>query len=205
MLNSVGQLIQETNWSILNLQILIFSSKLWVKTEWDEAKLFITNITSEWIESNISWAGNIWSAHTADSPCVPQRVLSKDGNLLSKTSSGMQSGGEEEQDEEAHTPLPPPMEIMKNTSAQDDKVSWCGGGEGVWLLVSTPTNIWSAALGRKLLTERHLLCFSPIVFWIISPLIMEISFFPICFFCILFSYTCLLKSSILNHYIFFAF
>lgn len=54
--------------------------------------------------------------------CVSQRVLSKDGTLLSKTPSGMQSGGEEEQDEEAHTPLPPPMEIMKNPTAQDDKV-----------------------------------------------------------------------------------
>lgn len=38
----------------------------------------------------------------------------------------MQSGGEEEQDEEAHTPLPPPMEIIKDPSAQDDKVR--GGG-----------------------------------------------------------------------------
>uniref|UniRef100_A0A665X1J4 Kalirin RhoGEF kinase a n=1 Tax=Echeneis naucrates TaxID=173247 RepID=A0A665X1J4_ECHNA len=45
----------------------------------------------------------------------------KDGNLLSKASSGMQSGGEEEQDEEAHTPLPPPMEIIKDPSSQDDK------------------------------------------------------------------------------------
>lgn len=51
-----------------------------------------------------------------------QRVLSKDSNLLSKTCSGMQSGGEEEQDEEAHTPLPPRMEIIKDPSAQDDKV-----------------------------------------------------------------------------------
>lgn len=58
-----------------------------------------------------------------------QRVLSKDGNLLSKTSSGMQSGGEEEQDEEAHTPLPPPMEIIKDPSAQDDKVRGLGGEE----------------------------------------------------------------------------
>uniref|UniRef100_A0A4W6G2E8 non-specific serine/threonine protein kinase n=1 Tax=Lates calcarifer TaxID=8187 RepID=A0A4W6G2E8_LATCA len=56
-------------------------------------------------------------------------VLSKDGNLLSKTSSGMQSGGEEEQDEEAHTPLPPPMEIIKDPSAQDDKVRGLGGEE----------------------------------------------------------------------------
>uniref|UniRef100_A0A8C4E889 non-specific serine/threonine protein kinase n=1 Tax=Dicentrarchus labrax TaxID=13489 RepID=A0A8C4E889_DICLA len=55
-------------------------------------------------------------------------ILSKDGNLLSKTSSGMQSGGEEEQDEEAHTPLPPPMEIIKDPSAQDDKVRERKGG-----------------------------------------------------------------------------
>ncbi|XP_074551145.1 kalirin isoform X1 [Halichoeres trimaculatus] len=54
---------------------------------------------------------------------ISERVLSKDTNLLSKTSSGMQSGGEEEQDEEAHTPLPPPMEIIKDPSAQDDKSS----------------------------------------------------------------------------------
>uniref|UniRef100_A0A671Z378 non-specific serine/threonine protein kinase n=1 Tax=Sparus aurata TaxID=8175 RepID=A0A671Z378_SPAAU len=56
------------------------------------------------------------------SACIQSTILSKDGNLLSKTSSGMQSGGEEEQDEEAHTPLPPPMEIIKDPSAQDDKV-----------------------------------------------------------------------------------
>ncbi|CAJ1079028.1 kalirin isoform X2 [Xyrichtys novacula] len=52
---------------------------------------------------------------------IDERVLSKDGNLLSKASSGMQSGGEEEQDEEAHTPLPPRMEIIGDPSAQDDK------------------------------------------------------------------------------------
>ncbi|XP_026150975.1 kalirin isoform X4 [Mastacembelus armatus] len=46
-----------------------------------------------------------------------------DERVLSKASSGMQSGGEEEQDEEAHTPLPPPMEIIKDPSAQDDKSS----------------------------------------------------------------------------------
>lgn len=56
--------------------------------------------------------------------CLLQRVISKDGNILSKTPSGMQSGGEEEQDEEAHTPLPPPMEIIKDPSAQDEKVGW---------------------------------------------------------------------------------
>ncbi|XP_029348731.1 kalirin [Echeneis naucrates] len=54
---------------------------------------------------------------------IDERVISKDGNLLSKASSGMQSGGEEEQDEEAHTPLPPPMEIIKDPSSQDDKSS----------------------------------------------------------------------------------
>lgn len=52
----------------------------------------------------------------------PQRVLGKDGNILSKVSSEMQSDREEEPDEEAHTPLPPRMEIMKDPSAQDDKV-----------------------------------------------------------------------------------
>lgn len=44
----------------------------------------------------------------------------------------MQSGGEEEQDEEAHTPLPPPMEIIiKDPSAQDEKVSWDKGEPGM--------------------------------------------------------------------------
>lgn len=57
----------------------------------------------------------------------------------------MQSGGEEEQDEEAHTPLPPPMEIIiKDPSAQDEKVSWDkgepGGGVG-----------WEGGYGRKVL------------------------------------------------------
>ncbi|XP_041662586.1 kalirin isoform X2 [Cheilinus undulatus] len=52
---------------------------------------------------------------------IDERVLSKDGNLLSKTPSGMQSGGEEEQDEEAPTPLPPPMEIIKDPSTQEEK------------------------------------------------------------------------------------
>lgn len=42
----------------------------------------------------------------------------------------MQSGGEEEQDEEAHTPLPPPMEIIKDPSAQDEKV---GRGALAWI------------------------------------------------------------------------
>lgn len=84
--------------------------------------------------------------------CLLQRVLSKDGNLLSKTSSGMQSGGEEEQDEEAHTPLPPPMEIIKDPSAQDDKVrggrreeeAFTAGLSWRRLLLETETDLQSA-------------------------------------------------------------
>ncbi|XP_028809807.1 kalirin RhoGEF kinase b isoform X2 [Denticeps clupeoides] len=34
---------------------------------------------------------------------------------------GVNSGGEEELEDEPHTPLPPPMEIMKDPSAQEDK------------------------------------------------------------------------------------
>ncbi|XP_031163390.1 kalirin isoform X1 [Sander lucioperca] len=60
---------------------------------------------------------------TMQDDIIDERFLSKDGNVLSKAPSGMQSGGEEEQDEEAHTPLPPPMEIIKDPSAQDDKSS----------------------------------------------------------------------------------
>nr|XP_015214258.1 PREDICTED: kalirin isoform X4 [Lepisosteus oculatus] len=50
----------------------------------------------------------------------------KDGIIsgsLSKPSSGMQSGGEEEPDEESHTPLPPPMEIIKDGTSQEEKSS----------------------------------------------------------------------------------
>lgn len=35
---------------------------------------------------------------------------------------GANSGGEEEAEDEPHTPLPPPMEIIKDPSAQEDKV-----------------------------------------------------------------------------------
>ncbi|MED6272248.1 hypothetical protein CHARACLAT_028256 [Characodon lateralis] len=54
-----------------------------------------------------------------------QRVNIKDGNPLSKPSPGIQSGGEEEPepDDEPHLPLPPPMEIMKDPSAPEDKSS----------------------------------------------------------------------------------
>uniref|UniRef100_A0A8C7FFA0 non-specific serine/threonine protein kinase n=1 Tax=Oncorhynchus kisutch TaxID=8019 RepID=A0A8C7FFA0_ONCKI len=40
---------------------------------------------------------------------------------LSKPSSGMQSGGEEEPEDDSHTPLPPPMEIIKDPSSQEEK------------------------------------------------------------------------------------
>lgn len=80
-------------------------------------------------------SGQLWPPHSETGSnvtgwqtllclCLFQRVISKDGNILSKAPSGMQSGGEEEQDEEAHTPLPPPMEIIKDPSAQDEKVGW---------------------------------------------------------------------------------
>ncbi|MED6239129.1 hypothetical protein ATANTOWER_002172, partial [Ataeniobius toweri] len=54
-----------------------------------------------------------------------KRVNIKDGNPLSKPSPGIQSGGEEEPepDDEPHLPLPPPMEIMKDPSAPEDKSS----------------------------------------------------------------------------------
>nr|XP_046216321.1 kalirin-like isoform X4 [Oncorhynchus gorbuscha] len=42
---------------------------------------------------------------------------------LSKPSSGMQSGGEEEPEDDSHTPLPPPMEIIKDPSSQEEKSS----------------------------------------------------------------------------------
>eukprot|EP00063_Salmo_salar_P044871 XP_014019706.1 PREDICTED: kalirin-like isoform X4 [Salmo salar] len=42
---------------------------------------------------------------------------------LSKSSSGMQSGGEEEPEDDSHTPLPPPMEIIKDPSSQEEKSS----------------------------------------------------------------------------------
>ncbi|XP_041858726.1 kalirin isoform X2 [Melanotaenia boesemani] len=59
--------------------------------------------------------------HLDQDDIIDERVLSKDRNPLSKTSSGMQSGGEEEQEDEAHPPLPPPMEIIKDPSVQEDK------------------------------------------------------------------------------------
>lgn len=47
---------------------------------------------------------------------IDERRRGNNANILSK--SGMQSGGEEEQDEEPHTDLPPRMEIIKD---QEDK------------------------------------------------------------------------------------
>ncbi|XP_072301119.1 kalirin isoform X3 [Eucyclogobius newberryi] len=51
---------------------------------------------------------------------IDEMVPSKDAHL---SKSGMQSGGEEEQDEETANPLPPRMEIIKDPSAPDDKSS----------------------------------------------------------------------------------
>lgn len=45
--------------------------------------------------------------------------IRKDGTL--SKSSGMQSGGEEEPEDDSHTPLPPPMEIIKDPSTQEEK------------------------------------------------------------------------------------
>ncbi|XP_018597091.2 kalirin-like isoform X2 [Scleropages formosus] len=46
---------------------------------------------------------------------------SRKEGTLSKSSSGMQSGGEEEPEDDSHTPLPPPMEIIKDPSVQEEK------------------------------------------------------------------------------------
>ncbi|XP_067266679.1 kalirin isoform X3 [Chanodichthys erythropterus] len=51
---------------------------------------------------------------------LEERVRKEEGTL-SKSSSGMHSGGEEEPEDESHTPLPPPMEIIKDPSAQEEK------------------------------------------------------------------------------------
>ncbi|XP_035392161.1 kalirin isoform X1 [Electrophorus electricus] len=49
----------------------------------------------------------------------PEESVRKDGSF--SKASGMQSGGEEEPEDESHTPLPPPMEIIKDPSAQEEK------------------------------------------------------------------------------------
>uniref|UniRef100_A0A674C891 non-specific serine/threonine protein kinase n=1 Tax=Salmo trutta TaxID=8032 RepID=A0A674C891_SALTR len=46
---------------------------------------------------------------------------------LSKSSSGMQSGGEEEPEDDSHTPLPPPMEIIKDPSCVQNGTLLCSG------------------------------------------------------------------------------
>ncbi|TRY93448.1 hypothetical protein DNTS_005746, partial [Danionella cerebrum] len=53
---------------------------------------------------------------------LEERVQKEEGTL-SKSSSGMQSGGEDEPEDESHTPLPPPMEIIKDPSTQEEKSS----------------------------------------------------------------------------------
>lgn len=46
----------------------------------------------------------------------------------------MHSGGEEEPEDESHTPLPPPMEIIQNSSAQEEKVDRQGSRGGAQIL-----------------------------------------------------------------------
>ncbi|KAM4608414.1 LOW QUALITY PROTEIN: kalirin-like [Polymixia lowei] len=58
---------------------------------------------------------------TLQDDLTDDKIVSKEGTL-SKSSSGMQSGGEEEQDEETHTPLPPAWR-SQDPSAQDEKSS----------------------------------------------------------------------------------
>lgn len=52
---------------------------------------------------------------------LEERVHKVEGTLTKSSSSGMHSGGEDEPEDESHTPLPPPMEIINNTSNQEDK------------------------------------------------------------------------------------
>uniref|UniRef100_A0A8C1NSQ4 Kalirin RhoGEF kinase n=1 Tax=Cyprinus carpio TaxID=7962 RepID=A0A8C1NSQ4_CYPCA len=49
---------------------------------------------------------------------VQQLTINHLGNMIR----GVNSGGEEEAEDEPHTPLPPPMEIIKDPSAQEEKV-----------------------------------------------------------------------------------
>uniref|UniRef100_A0A3B4YJZ0 non-specific serine/threonine protein kinase n=1 Tax=Seriola lalandi dorsalis TaxID=1841481 RepID=A0A3B4YJZ0_SERLL len=74
-------------------------------------------------------------SHGSSIKKLPNNKQKKTG----ETGRNKRSGGEEEQDEEAHTPLPPPMEIIKDPSAQDDKVRggvhcWLGSGDVFVLL-----------------------------------------------------------------------
>lgn len=71
---------------------------------------------------------------------ISQRIR-KDGTL--SKSSGMQSGGEEEPEDDSHTPLPPPMEIIKDPSTQEEKV---------YIYIHTRTHlfaVWVFALCRQ--------------------------------------------------------
>uniref|UniRef100_A0A8C1NSN3 Kalirin RhoGEF kinase n=1 Tax=Cyprinus carpio TaxID=7962 RepID=A0A8C1NSN3_CYPCA len=55
---------------------------------------------------------------------VQQLTINHLGNMMHKMRGrrGVNSGGEEEAEDEPHTPLPPPMEIIKDPSAQEEKV-----------------------------------------------------------------------------------
>ncbi|XP_037542667.1 kalirin [Nematolebias whitei] len=55
-------------------------------------------------------------------------IISEDKNTL-KMSSGMQSGGEEEPEDEPHLPLPPRMEIIKDPPAAEDKTTEPGASQ----------------------------------------------------------------------------
>ncbi|XP_051564019.1 kalirin-like isoform X2 [Myxocyprinus asiaticus] len=63
---------------------------------------------------------------------LEERVRKEEGTL-SKSSLGMHSGGEEEPEDESHTPLPPPMEIIKDPSAQEEKTLESGSYLGISL------------------------------------------------------------------------
>ncbi|XP_038645451.1 kalirin isoform X7 [Scyliorhinus canicula] len=65
-------------------------------------------------------AGENENAPQEDSADEKGRKDEPPSGTLSKSSSGMQSGGEDEPDDESHTPLPPPMKIIDNDPSPDD-------------------------------------------------------------------------------------
>ncbi|XP_060683238.1 kalirin isoform X4 [Hemiscyllium ocellatum] len=65
-------------------------------------------------------AGENESAPQEDSADEKGRKDEPPSGTLSKSSSGMQSGGEDEPDDESHTPLPPPMKIIDNDPSPED-------------------------------------------------------------------------------------
>ncbi|XP_067891435.1 kalirin isoform X2 [Heterodontus francisci] len=65
-------------------------------------------------------AGENENAPQEDSADEKGRKDEPPSGTLSKSSSGMQSGGEDEPDDESHTPLPPPMKIIDNDPSPED-------------------------------------------------------------------------------------